>query len=450
MSLLSIGSPHHTSNGFNKMTGSPGSLNGGGMMAPPPMMLNGSMNGGPPPAAAAQQTPIMSPVDDLEDDEAIYIITDSANLFSGAQMVEGKRNMDIKVNLATALPLIDENRPIKQRIVVASFPERSNRMWRYFEQRRYQIIYKPEEVEVDDELYNQIQNVLASAKESNRCLVLVTGDGNAHKGHFSFPQLMTSALQHGWTVEIVCWKSCINPVYETLRNDFPKKMRIRYLDNFRDEITFLKPRVPGGQVDQVEKHHGHHGMMHGHHGHGHHGHHGHHHGGHHGGYHGHVHGHKGQHQDGMGKGYYGGGYGGDMMPSSRSSSHPSNNLMEDVRLSAPNLFEDSLMRSQWGMGGHQQGGHSSDSRRMMLDPMVGQRSFRMWAPMEGQAAAYHGEMNGWGMIGGGGGMDPHLRSSPVVVERRAGGPMPPREHGTIGAGSRAHRSPGLFFGGGTL
>ena len=72
------------------------------MMAPPPMMLNGSMNGGPPPAAAAQQTPIMSPVDDLEDDKAIYFITDSANLFSGAQMVEGKRNMDIKVDLATA------------------------------------------------------------------------------------------------------------------------------------------------------------------------------------------------------------------------------------------------------------------------------------------------------------------------------------------------------------
>jgi hypothetical protein len=43
---------------------------------------------------------------------------------------------EIKVNLATILPLIDENRPIKHRVVVASFPERSNRMWRYFEQRR--------------------------------------------------------------------------------------------------------------------------------------------------------------------------------------------------------------------------------------------------------------------------------------------------------------------------
>ncbi len=43
------------------------------------------------------------------------------------------------MNLATTLPLIDDARPIKQRVVVASFPERQNRMWRYFEQRRYQV-----------------------------------------------------------------------------------------------------------------------------------------------------------------------------------------------------------------------------------------------------------------------------------------------------------------------
>lgn len=38
--------------------------------------------------------------------ETIYIVADSANLFSGAQMIDGKRNMDIKVNLATTLPLV--------------------------------------------------------------------------------------------------------------------------------------------------------------------------------------------------------------------------------------------------------------------------------------------------------------------------------------------------------
>ena len=48
-------------------------------------------------------------------------------------------NHPTTVNLATTLPLIDDARPIKQRVVVASFPERQNRMWRYFEQRRYQV-----------------------------------------------------------------------------------------------------------------------------------------------------------------------------------------------------------------------------------------------------------------------------------------------------------------------
>jgi hypothetical protein len=148
------------------------------------------------------------------------------------------------VNLATTLPLIDDARPIKQRVVVASFPERQNRMWRYFEQRRYQVcapfllfpiidaststpsplpispshmptpstppclsarrppppththqpqpppplttnrqIYcKTEETEVDDELANQICGILTHAPEAyHRVLVFVTGDGNAHK-----------------------------------------------------------------------------------------------------------------------------------------------------------------------------------------------------------------------------------------------------------------------------
>lgn len=65
--------------------------------------------------------------------------------------------MEIKVNLATTLPLIDESRPIKSRLVVASFPERSNRMWRYFEQRRYEIVHKGGDSTVDDELYKQVR-----------------------------------------------------------------------------------------------------------------------------------------------------------------------------------------------------------------------------------------------------------------------------------------------------
>ena len=108
------------------------------MMAPPPPP-QGQQGPPPPPGVQGGAPRPRMGVDEMEGGEAIYVVADSANLFSGAQMVEGKRNMDIKVNLATTLPLIDDARPIKQRVVVASFPERSNRMWRYFEQRRYQV-----------------------------------------------------------------------------------------------------------------------------------------------------------------------------------------------------------------------------------------------------------------------------------------------------------------------
>ena len=71
---------------------------------------------------------------------------------------------------------------------------------------------------MDDELAAQICGILTHAPEAyHRVLVFVTGDGNAHKGQHSFPQLMILALQRGWTVELVCWRSCLNPLYETLR-----------------------------------------------------------------------------------------------------------------------------------------------------------------------------------------------------------------------------------------
>lgn len=80
---------------------------------------------------------------------------------------------------------------------------------------------------------------VCQASEPRRCLVLVTGDGNAHKGQHNFPQLLTHALQHGWNVEIVCWRDCVNPVYETLRNDYPTQV---------SKLIRVRAQVPVRQV----------------------------------------------------------------------------------------------------------------------------------------------------------------------------------------------------------
>ncbi|EWM24088.1 hypothetical protein Naga_100875g1, partial [Nannochloropsis gaditana] len=147
-------------------TSSPGSSAMAGRPPHPP--------GRPAPLSAGPSTAMpLPPPPGAEVMEDIYVVADSANLFSGAQMVDGKRNMDIKVNLAKTLPLIDDARPIKHRIVVASFPERSNRMWRYFEQRRYQIYVKSEETDVDDELAAQICAILTHVPEGKNTRVLV-------------------------------------------------------------------------------------------------------------------------------------------------------------------------------------------------------------------------------------------------------------------------------------
>lgn len=41
-------------------------------------------------------------------------------------------------------------------------------MWRYFEQRRYQIYYKSEETDVDEELYEQIRLILCQVRSQAR------------------------------------------------------------------------------------------------------------------------------------------------------------------------------------------------------------------------------------------------------------------------------------------
>ena len=202
----------------------------------------------------------------MDKDKKIYIVADSANVFSGAQIIKGKRNTNIKVNLATLLPLLDCNRPIEKRFVIASFPERSNRMWRYFEQRRYDIIHERDESKIDEIIAGHIRNLLdhcptnktfrenllkfgeAESKDGNLInsnsgankLIFISGDGNSHRSHINYHSLIGEALAIGWHIELVCWKGCMNAIYDTLQNDYPMQMTIRHLDYHRNEITFMK------------------------------------------------------------------------------------------------------------------------------------------------------------------------------------------------------------------
>ena len=47
---------------------------------------------------------------------------------------------------------------------------------------RYHIIYKSEEMEVDEELSTQIRSILTLATEGNRCLVFVSGESGRPAG----------------------------------------------------------------------------------------------------------------------------------------------------------------------------------------------------------------------------------------------------------------------------
>lgn len=76
--------------------------------------------------------------------------------------------------------------------------------------------------------------------ESQQVLVLVTGDGNDNDGHTNFRKVTETALFNHWHVELWSWKSSLHKIYKEIQQRFPDQMKIKYLDSFRDNITFIQ------------------------------------------------------------------------------------------------------------------------------------------------------------------------------------------------------------------
>jgi hypothetical protein len=73
-------------------------------------------------------------------------------------------------------------------------------------------------------------------------IVLVTGDGNSHNDHSSFPDTVDAAAKAGFRVEIWSWKaSCATRIYTDIAKNYGHGVvTINYLDSHKDKICFIK------------------------------------------------------------------------------------------------------------------------------------------------------------------------------------------------------------------
>ncbi len=93
-------------------------------------------------------------------------------------------------------------------------------------------------------LHSNIQNLILKYKSDEEymkhSLILITGDGNQNNNRTNFPDIVTIALDYGWTVELWSWKSSLSKKFVDLQRKYPSKMKINYLDTYRSNITFIQ------------------------------------------------------------------------------------------------------------------------------------------------------------------------------------------------------------------
>ncbi|CAF3457468.1 unnamed protein product [Rotaria socialis] len=215
---------------------------------PPP-----TASGGPPLFLPKPITPSFISTD-------YHIIVDNSNIFIGSQTIRdpktglNQKNSAIRVNVKNLVRVLEDGKLkicIKSRIVGGSvdesIPRDNAQVWTDWESCGYKCILgvrskNGPEVFVDDMLHAQILTILHSYNNTQRSqvLVLVTGDGNRNKNQTSFSDTVERVLTSDWSVELWSWKQSLNSCYFNIQKFFPSRMTIKYLDSYRNNITFIQ------------------------------------------------------------------------------------------------------------------------------------------------------------------------------------------------------------------
>lgn len=137
---------------------------------------------------------------------------------------------------------VENGRECRRRFVGGVMPDVVVRHWK---QLGYSVRCGAQDdygANIDDLLHAQILDSLTTATTPG-VLVLLTGDGNMNSGRSSFPRCVTVALKLGWRVELYAWRSSMSICYPAFAALSKGNMVVRYLDEWRSDITIRTDRV---------------------------------------------------------------------------------------------------------------------------------------------------------------------------------------------------------------
>jgi hypothetical protein len=157
----------------------------------------------------------------------IHVFIDDSNVFIGAEKQCAEDASGVRqewVDVRGMVRAIEKGRWTEKQVVVGSGRATDPRFAAY-KQQGYEVTVmergrKGGEVGVDDTLQAGALMETSKRFSDNRCLVLVTGDGNPNYDRVSFPQVAEAALQHGWSVEVWAWKASMADLWSRFENEY--------------------------------------------------------------------------------------------------------------------------------------------------------------------------------------------------------------------------------------
>ena len=153
----------------------------------------------------------------------LHVFVDHSNVLHGAT----SRTLDIK----RLVRFTEGGRNVHERVVIGSHASEATRAeWEAWQYTVAADDRRGREHFVDDALHAQLMRTASKSFDPPRVLALLTGDGNANSGRTTFPECVERALQMGWHVELVSWRSSMNAIYKRFARNYPDQFRVRYLD----------------------------------------------------------------------------------------------------------------------------------------------------------------------------------------------------------------------------
>lgn len=184
----------------------------------------------------------------------VHIFWDNSNIWGGLNSIREFKEPDVpwhalRVHFRNIYDFVSKGREIRTKVLAGSVPPENEGLWSYAQQLGFNtdllkrvdsLSSTTMEQAVDEILHLKMANAVLDY-EPPQTMVILSGDSKYSDYGTSFPTQIKRALKNGWSVEIYAAKQTIGyKYYETLLQEFPGKLLIVELDDYYENLTFVK------------------------------------------------------------------------------------------------------------------------------------------------------------------------------------------------------------------